>query len=135
MEPVTKTYYESLDEGRILGMRCTGCGTVEWPPVPTCNACGCLDMEWAQISGEATLTKIEPVPPAYMKPPFSAFAPYFVIEGTLSEGTPIQCWVVEATPEAAAAAAERVEAGQDVKVSAKIVDLGETRTVAFTLQG
>jgi uncharacterized OB-fold protein len=133
---VTKKYYEALDEGKILGMKCAACGAVEWPPVPTCNTCGGLDMEWTEIQGEATVGKIEPVPPVYMKPPFDVFAPYFVFEGTLAEGTPVQSWVIRLTPDAAAAAAaaERVEAGEIVKAKAAIADLGETRTVAFTLE-
>lgn len=55
---IVKTFYEALDEGKILGRQCTKCGHVEFPPYLACNTCGNLDTEWYEISGKAMLTQI-----------------------------------------------------------------------------
>ncbi|MGM9606871.1 MAG: Zn-ribbon domain-containing OB-fold protein [Oscillospiraceae bacterium] len=59
--PILKTYYDALNEGKILAMKCTECGSYEYPPVPTCNNCSCMDMEWAEISGDAICYDFGPV--------------------------------------------------------------------------
>lgn len=56
--PIQKTYWEALDEGRILAMKCTKCGAIESEPVPTCNTCGCLDMEWMEVKPEAVCKQV-----------------------------------------------------------------------------
>ena len=42
-----------MNEHRIMAMRCPKCGAIEAEPVPTCNVCGNLDMEWHEVKGEA----------------------------------------------------------------------------------
>lgn len=54
-ERVVKRWYEALEEGKILASKCTRCGTYEFPPLYSCNTCGGHDMEWVEISGDATL--------------------------------------------------------------------------------
>jgi len=58
LKRIVKTFYEALDEGKILGRKCTKCGHVEFPPYLACNTCGNLDTEWHEISGNAVLTQI-----------------------------------------------------------------------------
>lgn len=58
LERIVKRFYDELDEGRMMGRKCTRCGAVEFPPVLCCNTCGCMDMEWVEISGKAELTNI-----------------------------------------------------------------------------
>ena len=60
---IVKVWYEALEEGKILGRRCTACGHVEFPPYLVCNTCGNLDTEWCEISGKAVLTQL--LPPAF----------------------------------------------------------------------
>ena len=56
MEPVLKIFYDSLkNDKKILGLRCKECGRVEFPPVPVCNSCSGMDMEWVDMRGEAEL--------------------------------------------------------------------------------
>lgn len=54
-ERVVKKWYDSLEEGKILATKCTHCGVCEFPPLYSCNTCGAHDMEWIEISGDATL--------------------------------------------------------------------------------
>lgn len=71
VERIVKTFYDALEEGRILGRKCTKCGHVEFPPYLACNACGNLDTEWCEISGKAVATQV-------MVPAFAFSEPSFV---------------------------------------------------------
>lgn len=42
LKPIVKTYYDALEEGTILGRKCTRCGHIEFPPYLCCNECGGL---------------------------------------------------------------------------------------------
>lgn len=55
---IVKTYYDALEEGKILGRRCEKCGHIEFPPYLACNSCGGLDTEWCEISRKAVMTQI-----------------------------------------------------------------------------
>lgn len=54
-DTILKKYYEALDEGKILALKCKECGNVEWPPLPTCSKCCSVDMEWMEICGDAVI--------------------------------------------------------------------------------
>ena len=58
LEKVVEKFYQNLEEGKITGRKCCACGAVEFPPVYACNECGCWDMEWVEIDGEATMHSI-----------------------------------------------------------------------------
>ena len=58
IRPILKTYYEALEEGRILGMQCQECGDVTWPPLPTCQKCGSTKTEWLEMGDEAVIDEI-----------------------------------------------------------------------------
>lgn len=49
LRPILKTYYDALEEGKILGMKCEECGDVVWPPLPTCQKCGSYHMDWIEM--------------------------------------------------------------------------------------
>ena len=53
--PILKTYYDALEEGKVLGMECQDCRDVVWPPLPTCQKCTGTNMKWLELSGEATV--------------------------------------------------------------------------------
>lgn len=65
---IVKTYYDALEEGRIMGRKCTKCGHVEYPPYLACNLCGHLETEWVELSGKAVCNQILPPPPAFFEP-------------------------------------------------------------------
>lgn len=58
LRPILKTYYESLSEDKILGMKCTECGDVVWPPLPTCQKCGSYELDWVDLGKEAIIEEI-----------------------------------------------------------------------------
>jgi uncharacterized OB-fold protein len=87
LERIVKTYYENLEQGKILGRKCPKCGNVEFPPVYACNACGNLETEWYEISGNATMHSI--VMPAALssKPEYKNLGKYAYGEIHLEEGS------------------------------------------------
>jgi hypothetical protein len=50
-----KAYHDFLNQGRIMGSRCRGCGALHLPPRPVCPECGSLDLEWAELRGEGSV--------------------------------------------------------------------------------
>ena len=86
LERVVKTFYDNLEEGKITGRKCTKCGALEFPPVYACNSCGCMDLEWVEISGKAKMHSI--VMPAQLssKPEYKALGKYAYGEVELEEG-------------------------------------------------
>lgn len=96
MRPITKEWYDYLNEGRLMSLRCEHCGAVAFPPVPVCNKCGKHNMEWAEISGEARLMSYTWSPEGA-----SPFWEESVMLGmfTLKEGVNIQTFLLGATKE------------------------------------
>ena len=86
LEKVVEKFYEGLEDGKFLGRKCKECGAVEFPPVYACNTCGCMDMEWVEISGKAVMKSI--VMPAALstKPEYSQMGPIPYGEVEIEEG-------------------------------------------------
>jgi len=86
LEKVVQKFYDSLEEGKIMGRKCTKCGAMEFPPVYACNSCGCTDLEWTEISGKAKMHSI--VMPAALssKPEYKALGQFAYGEVELEEG-------------------------------------------------
>lgn len=58
LRPILKTYYDSLEDGKVLGMKCEDCGDVVWPPLPTCQKCGSTELDWYNLGDEAIIDEI-----------------------------------------------------------------------------
>lgn len=86
LEKVVEKFYEGLEDGKFLGRKCKECGAVEFPPVYACNTCGCMEMEWVEISGKAVMKSI--VMPAALssKPEYSQMGPIAYGEVEIEEG-------------------------------------------------
>ena len=87
LEKVVETFYENLEQGKIMGRKCPHCQNVEFPPVYACNECGSLETEWYEISGRAKLHSI--VMPAALssKPEYKNLGKYAYGEVELEEGS------------------------------------------------
>ena len=87
LEKVVATFYEKLEEGKIMGRKCPKCGNVEFPPVYACNACGSYETEWYEISGKAKVHSL--VLPAALssKPEYKNFGKFAYGEVELEEGS------------------------------------------------
>ena len=82
MVRITKTYYDALEEGTILGRKCTRCGHIEFPPYLCCNECGGLDTEWVDLTNMRGIVKQAlPTKGAFGDPEFrNTQGDYFAVE-------------------------------------------------------
>ncbi|MEY9992621.1 putative OB-fold protein [Streptomyces sp. V4I8] len=68
-------FWEGVQRHRLLIQRCTGCGTLRHPWLPGCNACGGLDWDTVEASGEGTVYSYV----VMHHPPFPAFDPPYAV--------------------------------------------------------
>ncbi len=66
-ERIVKTYYDALEEGKVLGRKCPSCGHIEFPPYLACNECGNLDTEWVDLTN-ARARILQVLPPLNVFP-------------------------------------------------------------------
>jgi len=62
-------FWEGVERHRLLIQRCTGCRALRFPWLPGCNACGCLEWDTVEASGEGTVYSYV----VMHHPPFPAF--------------------------------------------------------------
>ena len=131
IEKIVETFYEYLEQGKIMGRKCPECGAVEFPPVYACNSCGCLHTEWYEISGKAKMHSI--VMPAALssKPEYKALGKYAYGEVELEEGSRLNAVVRGINKKKRK---EILEAGKlPVPVKAAIYQRDGFKTVVFDL--
>lgn len=85
MQAITKMWYDYLEQGKLMGLKCKKCGKVHFPPFPICQECSGTDMEWVPISGNASAYTIALV--TAPDPWFADYAPYYYGYSTTEEGT------------------------------------------------
>ena len=93
MTAITKQWYDYLEQGRLMGLKCKRCGTVHFPPYPICRECSGMDMEWVEVSGEATLEGI-----ALVTAPdhwFEEYAPYYYAYAHTKEGSVFESMILD----------------------------------------
>lgn len=78
-------FYGFLKEHRLMGARCSKCGTVYAPPRPLCPVCSDAEMEWVELSGEGKLMSYSVI----------AIAPTPMIEAGYGRENPYCSGVVE----------------------------------------
>ncbi len=91
LEPIVKKYYDALEEGTILGRKCTRCGHIEFPPYLCCNSCGGLDTEWVDLTNMRGVVKQAlPTKGAFGDPDFrNEHGDYFAVEVVVENQDPI----------------------------------------------
>ncbi|WP_285320312.1 OB-fold domain-containing protein [Pseudarthrobacter sp. lyk4-40-TYG-27] len=81
--PENQPFWDAMAEHRFLVPRCQDCGTYGWVPYPACRECLSENLEWTQVSGEATVysfTIVHRGPGA-----FNEDAPYAIVAAALAE--------------------------------------------------
>ena len=86
MEPIAKKFYDGVAEGKYLGRKCVECGAIEFPPHLGCNACGCADTKWVELSGRGTLESFTVPGIQNDKPYLKSVEPYGYGKVRLDEG-------------------------------------------------
>jgi uncharacterized OB-fold protein len=78
-----------LNEGKLMGSRCKGCGTQYVPPRSICVDCYRSDMEWVEMKGKgklAAFTCITIAPPFMIEQGYNRKNPYCSGVVELEEG-------------------------------------------------
>lgn len=91
--PINRTlpFWEALKQGKILATRCKKCGKLYFPPAADCSNCLTSEMEWIELSNEAT---IETFTHVVVRPTtFQQEKPYTVAIGRLKEGVKVLAWL------------------------------------------
>ncbi len=129
LEKIVKTFYDHLEEGKIMGRRCLECGAVEWPPKLGCNTCGSPEMEWIEMSGKGQLVQFIMPSPITRKPEMQDIKPYVLGVVELPEGPAANVMVRGVNKKNK----DIVEASLPVNVHATIIQREDYKTVIFDL--
>ena len=54
-DPVTRPFWDALEQGRLLLERCSSCQAVIWYPRGFCPRCGSTATDWIEASGHGTV--------------------------------------------------------------------------------
>ncbi|MBS7647317.1 MAG: Zn-ribbon domain-containing OB-fold protein [Candidatus Bathyarchaeia archaeon] len=122
--PISKTlpFWEGIKQGKILATKCKKCGKLYFPPVADCSKCFSSNMEWIELSREAT---IETFTHVVVRPrSFQQEKPYTVAIGKLQEGLRVLAWLTGFK-------LSEIKVGMKAKLVAKITHEGEP-TYEFT---
>ncbi len=88
--PISDYQFERfLDEDKLMGARCVGCGALFVPPRAICTKCHRSEMEWVETTGEGHLvafTCIAIGPPAMIEEGYDRNNPYCSGAVELTEG-------------------------------------------------
>jgi uncharacterized OB-fold protein len=129
-EPVVKKWYDALDEGKMLGLKCGRCGAVEFPPVYCCNTCSSTDMEWAEISGKAKMLDFVLPSPLFLRPENEHLGPYCYGTVELEEGSSFNAIVVGVSKQNK----KEMNARLPIPIKAEIVQRDGFKTVIFRIK-
>jgi uncharacterized OB-fold protein len=122
--PISKTlpFWEALKQGKILATKCKKCGKLYFPPAADCSNCLASEMEWVELSNEAT---IETFTHVVVRPTtFQQEKPYTVAIGRLKEGARVLAWLTGFK-------LSEVKVGMKAKLMAKLTPDGRP-TYEFT---
>jgi len=88
--PISDYQFEQfLDEGKLMGAQCAGCGALFVPPRAICAKCHGSEMEWVETEGKGRLvafTCISIGPPAMIAEGYDRNNPYCSGAVELTEG-------------------------------------------------
>ncbi|GGV49301.1 DNA-binding protein [Streptomyces longisporoflavus] len=105
-------FWEGVARHQLLVQRCGGCRALRFPWLPGCNACGSLEWDTVEASGEGTVYSYV----VMHHPPFPAFdPPYAVGLVELAEGVRMVSNVVGVP-------GDKVRIGQPVRLEFRQVD-------------
>ena len=86
MQPYVHMFYDYLNQGKIMGLKCKRCGAYVFPPVAVCDKCGFTDLTWVEMSGEGKLKSFSICTPEAQNVRFNDYAPFAYGTVKLKEG-------------------------------------------------
>lgn len=128
MEPYVKEWYDHLEEGRLMALRCNRCNNYIFPPVAVCDNCYSTDLSWSEISGEGELVAFSLN--IYPDPPFKEMAPYIYGLVKLKEGPSYSGIIMGVDTDKE----KELFDALPLKVQAETIQMEGYRSVAFRLK-
>ena len=122
------SYYEYLNEARLMGSRCESCSALYIPPRPLCPSCHGTEMAWEEMSGDgelAAFTSVYIAPTAMIDAGYGRTNPYCAGIVKLAEGPMVSAQILGVDPEDPA----RIEIGTPMR--ATFIDRGEASFLGF----
>ena len=83
--PLTEPFWTAAKSRRLVVQRCRECGAYRFPPEVACFPCGSSQVDWAPVSGRATLYSWTVAHPPLL-PYFQERSPWPVAAVRLEEG-------------------------------------------------
>jgi len=82
--PIIENFYRFCGQRKLMGVKCSKCHAVMWPPRAICGKCFGYNFEWVEFQGKGELITYTII---YFPPTqFQALAPYAVGIVKLTEG-------------------------------------------------
>jgi hypothetical protein len=101
-DETTQPFWDAALEGRLLGSRCTKCGTFLLPPQPFCFVCQNATFEWTELPGTGTIYSFTVVRHP-LAPHLAEVVPYvsgvIELDGTQGAGCRMIANIVDCDPE------------------------------------
>lgn len=94
----SKLYWESLSNKNLKLQKCSECGKLRFPPLPSCPYCGSQRGEWVNVSGNAKIYSWIVVH-APINPSLKEDVPYVVGLVELEEGPRMVGRILGCSPE------------------------------------
>jgi uncharacterized OB-fold protein len=85
VESHVKRWYDFLEEGKVMGKKCSSCGAYEFPPVPVCNSCSGTELDWIEMKGEGKIVSFSVM--RFMDAIQKKYGPRVIAQVELAEGT------------------------------------------------
>jgi uncharacterized OB-fold protein len=119
------SFYQFLEENRLMGSRCRSCGALHVPPRALCPACYGEEMAWEEMGSEGKLvafTTVHIAPTVMIEAGYNRKNPYCAGIVQLDEGPAISAQIIGIDP----TKPEEIKIGTPVRVA--FVQRGEGET-------
>ena len=84
-DPDTQTFWDAVEERRLVVPRCTSCRLWIWQPKPVCPRCRTPDPDWIEVSGDGRVASWTVLHPPVL-PVWADQLPFVVLLVELDEG-------------------------------------------------
>jgi len=131
-----ESFYEFLNEHRLVGSRCQSCGVLHLPPRALCPSCHGQEMKWEEMGGKGKLmafTTVHIAPTAMIRAGYGRDNPYCVGIVQLEEGPSISAQILGVDP----TQPQEIPIGIELQVAFVERGAGEEEgtTLAFEITG
>ena len=131
MDLIATKFYQFLNEGKIMSLKCKSCGAYVFPPVAYCRQCGSDDLDWTELSGDGELLFFSSSALPAVR--FADYAPYAYGLVKLKEG-PVWLSMVKDVPTDPGEMAE-FSSKLPLKVRAVSEEIAKLKIVVFKPAG